>query len=628
VFTNMNKIRKKEKYVAVFLLISLCLFLLPAREVEAASIFLEVLAEATNGLMTGASKLLGWTGLLFDYSVEFSVMKNSQKFYKEGIVKTGWSLCRDLANLFFIFILIFIGIATILQLQSYGYKKLLLGVILAALLINFSGLITRVVIDASNVVATEFICKMGGKDCSLEYVSKAMMKGFKMQTILAKDPVTNEWTVLGSGGVKPAENSVLWKIIQITFFGTGLMLVMIFVLFMGALLFMTRTLVLMFLIIFAPLAFIGTAIGSSYATKWWRTLFNQSFVAPLYLFLIYIVVNHVTDQTWNTKSSFVALVTDNEPAIDILWQFIMMAGLLIGAYIIAKQLGGASAAGAIKMAKWGKGKATGYAGKIGKSGARLAGRQTVARIGEAITTDKTGRERQWLRTMKAGSPIFGGWAAEKVGRVAEVGGRKEVIEKMAKRGMTLPAEDRAKYISNLGRQEQNKMFRDMPARERAELLSKPSEKFKPTADRLMGILGIEEKEKTEKIIKETERTLARKEGLKQFRERGDTLNKDEARRIFTEMNMSMKDFRKITEEGGEATENLGKGLKALGDTAEDLAKEFEDMGNKSMAMAMTGPSGALLSGYDKKFGKETKETTKTPREQAEENWQEMKKKNK
>ncbi|MBU1091414.1 hypothetical protein KKA27_00925, partial [Patescibacteria group bacterium] len=387
-------------------------------------------------------------------------------------------------------------------------------------------------------------------------------------------------------------------------------------------------LVLMFLIIFAPLAFIGTAIGSSYATKWWRTLFNQSFVAPLYLFLIYIVVNHVTDQTWSTKSSFAELVTKNDPSIDILWQFIMMAGLLIGAYIIAKQLGGASAAGAIKMAKWGKGKATGYAGKIGKSGARLAGRQTVARIGEAITTDKTGRERQWLRTMKAGSPIFGGWAAEKVGRVAEVGGRKEVIEKMAKRGMTLPAEDRAKYISNLGRQEQNKMFRDMPARERAELLSKPSEKFKPTADRLMGILGIEEKEKTEKIIKETERTLARKEGLKQFRERGDTLNKDEARRIFTEMNMSMKDFRKITEEGGEATENLGKGLKALGDTAEDLAKEFEDMGNKSMAMAMTGPSGALLSGYDKKFGKETKETTKTPREQAEENWQEMKKKNK
>ena len=75
-------------------------------------------------------------------------------------INEAWSIVRDLSNLFFIFILLFVAIKIILDLGAGEAKKMIVRVVIAALLINFSMFFTRVVIDSSNVLALIFYNKL------------------------------------------------------------------------------------------------------------------------------------------------------------------------------------------------------------------------------------------------------------------------------------------------------------------------------------------------------------------------------------------------------------------------------------------------------------------------------------
>jgi len=75
------------------------------------------------------------------------------------LVKTGWLITRDFANLGFVLAIITIAFATILRIETYGVKKMLTRLIMIALLVNFSLPLTGVLIDASGVVSNFFIQK-------------------------------------------------------------------------------------------------------------------------------------------------------------------------------------------------------------------------------------------------------------------------------------------------------------------------------------------------------------------------------------------------------------------------------------------------------------------------------------
>jgi hypothetical protein len=71
-------------------------------------------------------------------------------------IRVGWIKVRDFINILFLFELLWISIATILQISSFNAKSMLLKVILAALLTNYSLFVTRVMFDLSNLIAVEF----------------------------------------------------------------------------------------------------------------------------------------------------------------------------------------------------------------------------------------------------------------------------------------------------------------------------------------------------------------------------------------------------------------------------------------------------------------------------------------
>ena len=82
--------------------------------------------------------------------------------YDQPFVSEAWVVVRDLSNIFFIFILLYIAFQTILGLGGHGGgpKKMIAQVIIMALLINFSMFFTKVIIDSSNILALIFYNKI------------------------------------------------------------------------------------------------------------------------------------------------------------------------------------------------------------------------------------------------------------------------------------------------------------------------------------------------------------------------------------------------------------------------------------------------------------------------------------
>src|SRR3989339_945464 len=85
------------------------------------------------------------------------ILAQYNNFIHEKGVVTGWTALRDLANMFFILILLIISFATIIRAQGYGYKQTLSRLIIVAILINFSRMIVGVLIDFSQVIMLTFV---------------------------------------------------------------------------------------------------------------------------------------------------------------------------------------------------------------------------------------------------------------------------------------------------------------------------------------------------------------------------------------------------------------------------------------------------------------------------------------
>ena len=73
-----------------------------------------------------------------------------------AFVAQGWTFSRNFVNIFFLLILVFIGLATILRLREYELQRTLPRLIVVALLVNFSGLLVGFLADVGNIMTVFF----------------------------------------------------------------------------------------------------------------------------------------------------------------------------------------------------------------------------------------------------------------------------------------------------------------------------------------------------------------------------------------------------------------------------------------------------------------------------------------
>ncbi len=312
-----------------------------------------------------ASWILGLAGILMNEVFTYTVVDMSTNIRGITGINIAWQAFRDIANMSFIFILLYIGIKTIIGEGGDSTKKMLRSVIIAAVLINFSLFFTKVIIDASNIITIGFyngiVNQAGGDPNSLgSGVSNILMSNLGLTTIF---DVSSSATALANKGF---QYTIIMGI-----GGSAFILTAAFTFLFAAGLFLIRYAVLIILLLLSPLAYAGQILPSTQgqAKKWWDSLMGQVIFAPAYMLMLWAVIKMVGNGLFKTPTQgFADALAGTESAagtlggagatnMGVIINFIIIIILLNACALIAKTFAGRSGAFVQKAI----GKAEGYA---------------------------------------------------------------------------------------------------------------------------------------------------------------------------------------------------------------------------------------------------------------------------
>lgn len=105
-----------------------------------------------------AGWVLDTSAVLFNATMEITVKDFNNKFYQyvHASIQTVWTIFRDIGNILIIGMFTMIALQMILGVEGFNARKRVAQVLVVAVLINFSLVFARVVIEGSNLVARQF----------------------------------------------------------------------------------------------------------------------------------------------------------------------------------------------------------------------------------------------------------------------------------------------------------------------------------------------------------------------------------------------------------------------------------------------------------------------------------------
>jgi len=334
--------------------------------------------QLVSGISYIVNLLIKLTAFILDFFIYYATNSDS---YKNEFIQEGWGAVRDIANIFFIVALLYVAIKTILGLNVTDNKKLIGTVILIALVINFSLFTTKVVIDGSNILAKVFYNNVTGKDANgktitekngQKSISIGIVQAFQPQNLITQDFYDkNEWT------------SIFIILISIcVMFYTGYIFLSV------SLLFVARVISLWLSMIFSPIAFASYTVPFDIPgfghKEWWKNLFENAMLAPLFVFFLYIIIKFtgfLSKSFVNTDSG--SLDTLFNSTMKIIIPFIIIIMLLKKGKDLAVKYSGEMGAAVMTGAKMIGGLALGAA----TGGAALIGTKTIGRTALNLAND-------------------------------------------------------------------------------------------------------------------------------------------------------------------------------------------------------------------------------------------------
>jgi hypothetical protein len=356
------KIKLSKKSTALLIVFALCtlVFFVP-KPVAAGWV-----ATVVGGLAQGIATVLGWIlNALMGVLIQVAQYNS---FIKSAAIVNGWVIARDVANMFFVIILLIIAFATILRIENYSYKKWLPKLILMAILINFSKTICGLLIDLSQVVMLTFVNAF--KDVAAG--SLVDMLGITGWQSLDGIENVGEWTVASAYVL-----SVIYIIITLTTVAAMVgMLVM-------------RIVMIWVYVVLSPFAYLLAAFpgGAKYSSQWWSEFTKNLIVGPVLAFFIWlsfaslVSFNNTTNDVVGTFKGENDITCQANPdgickygTSDLMIKFIVAIAMLLGGMKIAQEIGGAAAGVAGKISSKGNALALGGAAAIGAKGVSWAGK--------------------------------------------------------------------------------------------------------------------------------------------------------------------------------------------------------------------------------------------------------------
>jgi hypothetical protein len=320
-------------------------------------------------------------GLLLNYTITNFVVGFGDIYLNNGLgysIDKLWGIVRDIFNLTFIFGLVFIGFKIIFGDNSA--RRTLGTLIIAALLVNFSLFITKIIIDFANIAAAQFA------------------NGFLNASKTAYDVSDEFMKLLGTSDILSFHTlppNASWIYIIMTFI---LLVVSGFVFFAGGVLLAIRFVVLNIYMILSPVMFLGWVFPgfSSASKKFWDGFLQKAFFAPAYILMLYLsfeVLSNMKLAVGSTAklSSVIASVDSKEATSsfnDTFPFFLITIVFLVASLVVAQKMGAQGATSAIAVGKRWSGKAKNMA--TGVAVGTVGATTYLPRAGARWTTNKLG----------------------------------------------------------------------------------------------------------------------------------------------------------------------------------------------------------------------------------------------
>ncbi len=328
-------------------------------------------------LLAVTALILFISGTLLHWIIDLSVIHMKDFIENEGITIT-WKVFRDFANMFFIFILLYISINTILGNSGGDLRKMLARIVIVALLLNFSFFFTRLAVDASNILTVGFYNQIAQTKCGSVFgvgddttslagtMSNAFMCKLGLTTLYKNSIISS----IDPGSSTDGDWKSTLKIIILGIFGSVFGIIAAFVFLAAALLFVSRLVIIIFLFILSPLAFMSMALpNDKWSGEWFKKLIDNCTFAPVFMALMWAILQIITRIPGASGGSTLAqaiLGIDGKPAPDassVFGTFVIIIGLMIGSMVVAQKTGAYGAGRAMKIFKGGLAATGGWLGQ-------------------------------------------------------------------------------------------------------------------------------------------------------------------------------------------------------------------------------------------------------------------------
>jgi len=263
------------------------------------------------------------------------------EFIDTPVVQLGWVIVRDIANMAIVVALIIIAFATVFRIQRYAASQLLIKLIIAAILVNFSLLIAGLLIDFGQVIMMTFVNQFQS------LAAGNLTVGFGIEDMLK---ISTDFDL----------NIDFTDVLGAMFLAVVLLLAAIAVILVIIVVLLQRIIFLWLLAIFAPMAWVAPLLpgGSSWGSNWWSNFTKQVFIGPILAFGFWLSMSVLAGLSAN--QSLISLTIQNtDPAVvrgssqiarfvseastpQAIFDFMVTIGLLLGTLWMAKNAGGAA----------------------------------------------------------------------------------------------------------------------------------------------------------------------------------------------------------------------------------------------------------------------------------------------
>ncbi len=366
-------------------------------------------SQITGGVVGGIVNFLGKLLILLMNLLIWIAQYNG--FINSPAVTNGWTILRDICNMFFILILLVIAFATTLNRESYSMKKLLPKFIIAAVLINFSKLICGVIIDFAQIIMLTFV--NGFRDIGAGNLADMLGVTKLLSIDLSNADAVNTASILSTYFL-----ALLYVIIA-----GGVIAVIVFLLVM-------RIVMIWIYVVLSPLPYLLWVLPKTekFASQWWQQFTEAVVSGPILAFFIWLSFASATIGSTGTDIIGVqqGSSTENEQkyldqlnstnvglseagAADSALKFIISIGLLIGGVMVTKQAGGQIGQIAGKFSDKMQRGGLNFAKARGAAGAAIMGKAAsrTAIGGAGLATKYSGIGLNKLGESRLGKSAFG-----------------------------------------------------------------------------------------------------------------------------------------------------------------------------------------------------------------------------